>query len=561
MDTPEASKQKDQASLQEKLLEIRTQYIKQLPERISSIEKEWRECVRNNFPLSGLQNAHRMAHSLKGSGSTFGFDQITDKAAVLETIFSELEESGHKPENSMLNEVDGLLSRLRVILEHIHVDNDSVTSGVIARNKNMEEGVDSGSIYLLEDDNSLAEELSTQLGHFGYKVLMLSEPEELYEACVKRTPLAIIADIILRENNNGGLQAIDQCVKNDIPMPPVIFISSRNDFQARLQAVRRNSVAYLEKPVDFTKLVDQLDALSNAGGEDPHRVLIVDDSETLGAFYAATLEASGMVTEFLSEPKKILEIISEFNPELILMDMYMPDCDGMEVASVIRQDEACVGIPIVYISAETDVDKQLQAMSLGGDDFLIKPIKPEHLVSSVTSRVVRSRILRSLMVRDSLTGLLNHTKTKELLDHEINRAKRTGESLVFAMVDIDKFKSVNDIYGHPVGDRVIKSLARLLSQRLRQTDIVGRYGGEEFAIVMTATNINTATKVLNGVRDNFSQIRQNAGDIDFTSTFSCGLASYPACKDAASLIEDADRALYQAKQNGRNRVKIASGEK
>jgi diguanylate cyclase (GGDEF)-like protein len=219
--------------------------------------------------------------------------------------------------------------------------------------------------------------------------------------------------------------------------------------------------------------------------------------------------------------------------------------------------EAYVSVPIVFLSAETNVNRQLEAMGQGGDDFLTKPIRPEHLISSVRIRADRYRILRSLMVQDSLTGLLNHTRTKERLDIELARAERLGSPLCFAMIDIDHFKRVNDTYGHPMGDRVIRSLSRLLSQRLRKTDIVGRYGGEEFAVVLPDTTLDQAERVLDEVRESFSNISQPAEQGAFNCTFSCGIAAYPGHAGAIELNNAADKALYDAKHAGRNRVVTA----
>jgi diguanylate cyclase (GGDEF)-like protein len=264
-----------------------------------------------------------------------------------------------------------------------------------------------------------------------------------------------------------------------------------------------------------------------------------------------------MAVKVVNNPMKVMESLREFSPDLILMDIYMPECNGMELAGVVRQLEAFVSIPIVYLSAEKDMDKQLSAMSLGGDDFLTKPIKPEHLVSSVTSRIQRSRLLRSFMVRDSLTGLLNHTAIKDQLEREVGRAKREKMPLTYAMVDIDHFKQVNDTYGHPVGDRVIKSLSRLLKQRLRETDVVGRYGGEEFAVIMSNTDSHAAFKVMDELREAFSRLKHLVEGNEFSATFSCGIADVALFGDAIKLGDSADKALYEAKHAGRNRVVLA----
>jgi diguanylate cyclase (GGDEF)-like protein len=339
----------------------------------------------------------------------------------------------------------------------------------------------------------------------------------------------------------------------------VVYLSALDDLTARLEAVRTGGLAYFTKPVIIGDLVDKLDEMTSTIPPEPYRVLIVDDSISLAKYHAAVLEHAGMVVKVVNNPMEMMGPLQEFAPDLILMDVYMPECNGMELAGVVRQLEAFVSTPIVYLSSENDLDKQLSAMSQGGDDFLTKPIRPEHLVSSVTSRIQRSRMLRSFMVRDSLTGLLNHTTIRDYLEREVARAKRQKAPLAYAMIDIDHFKQVNDTYGHPVGDRVIKSLSRLLKQRLRETDVVGRYGGEEFAVIMSNTDGHAAIKVLDEIRDAFSRLNHLADGKEFSSTFSCGIADVAHCRDAINLGDSADKALYEAKHAGRNRVVLATG--
>ncbi|HEU5101705.1 MAG TPA: diguanylate cyclase, partial [Roseiflexaceae bacterium] len=304
----------------------------------------------------------------------------------------------------------------------------------------------------------------------------------------------------------------------------------------------------------------KLDALTARSLEEPYRILIVEDEPVAATYCAETLRQAGMQVAVVTDPLQVMQPLTEFRPDMILMDMYMPGCDGLDLASVIRQQEEYVSIPIVFLSAEASLDKQLEAMRLGGDDYMIKPIAPAHLISAVTSRVLRSRTLRSFMVRDGLTGLFNHTTTKEHLDIELARTRRNQSALAFAIIDIDRFKLVNDTYGHAIGDRVLKSLARLLRERLRQNDIIGRYGGEEFAVVLSGTDGPTAAAVLDEIRAGLAQIHQQVGGEEFTVTFSCGIASFADYPDASKLADAADKALYAAKRAGRNRVMLAPPE-
>jgi len=269
------------------------------------------------------------------------------------------------------------------------------------------------------------------------------------------------------------------------------------------------------------------------------------------------LKTAGIYSQIVTNPLDILRAIEEFLPDLILLDLYMPECTGLELAQVIRQMKAFVSLPIVYLSAETNREKQLAAIGLGGDDFLTKPIKPDHLISSVTSRIERYRQLRELMLRDSLTGLFNHTSIRNRLGQEIARSARSNQPLTFAMVDIDNFKKVNDSHGHAAGDRVLKALSHLFTRRLRQSDIVGRYGGDEFVIVMPNTDETAALRILNDLREAFSLVRHSSMGNEFTTTLSCGLASFPKYQNVASLSEAADQAMYIAKRQGSNQVILA----
>jgi diguanylate cyclase (GGDEF)-like protein len=325
-----------------------------------------------------------------------------------------------------------------------------------------------------------------------------------------------------------------------------------------LQAVRTGASAYFTKPIDINELVDKLDVLTFQQTPEPYRILIVEDEPELAKSYALTLQEAGMITEMITDPIQIMQPLSEFKPDLILMDVYMPVCNGIELTKVIRQQETFVSIPIVFLSSEFNPDKQLAAMRLGGDDFLTKPIHAEHLISAVTSRVQRLRTLRSFMVKDSLTGLLNHTEIKKQLDTEVSRARRENRKFSFAMIDIDHFKSINDTYGHPTGDRVLKSLSRFLQQRLRKTDIIGRYGGEEFAMILLGADGPAAEKVMNKIRIDFSKVRQQAEQTEFFISFSCGIAPFPEFSDSTLINDIADKALYRAKESGRNQVVLSS---
>ncbi|QNM97703.1 GGDEF domain-containing response regulator [Chitinimonas koreensis] len=292
--------------------------------------------------------------------------------------------------------------------------------------------------------------------------------------------------------------------------------------------------------------------------EEPYRVLVVEDSLTATRLIQRTLQENGIESFAIAQPRDVLTALKRYQPDLILMDMYMPDCTGVEAARVIRQHAEFLSTPIVYLSGETDVALQIDALRLGGDHFLTKPFNPVILNAIVKSKIERYRALRRSMLHDSLTGLLNHTSSKQRLDAALNAAAAEHEPLAVAMIDIDHFKKVNDTYGHPMGDQIIRSLAWLLKQRLRKTDIVGRYGGEEFLVGLPGTGSAHAFQVLDRIRRDFARIKHPFNETWFNTTFSSGIASFPAVGNGEALVKEADEALYEAKRAGRDRV-VAHG--
>lgn len=408
-------------------------------------------------------------------------------------------------------------------------------------------------ILIVEDSPEIARYLAAQLSHFNYRAHVIPSAVNLLPALEQIGPVALIVDITLPEGDIAGPLEIMALRESGANLPPVVFVSGRDDIAARLAVVRAGSDAYFIKPVDIAKLVDRLDHLVRGIQPDPYHVLVVDDSPSLVIFYASILEDAGMVVRTETDPLKVLDALRDFPAELILMDVYMPGCSGIELAAVLRQKAEFVSIPIVFLSSETDLAKQHAAFRVGGDDFLVKPIQPEYLVSSVKTRADRYRVLRTYMVRDSLTGLLNHTAVTQHLEIDASRCRRQKSPLAVAMLDIDHFKKVNDSYGHPVGDKVIISLSRLLQQRLRKSDVVGRYGGEEFVVILPDATADAAVGIMDEIRAAFGQIIQHGGAQAFSATFSCGVAGLDAGRPG-NLIEAADMALYEAKRRGRDRI-------
>jgi len=414
-------------------------------------------------------------------------------------------------------------------------------------------------VYLVTRDHQFASFLSQQIIHFGYFVQQVRDFKSLSNAIADHHSIAILVDIPLQGEPVEKNDIFEQIIEFQQSSSTLIFISDYDDQSVRLKSLQAGGTAFFTKPVNIVGLIDKLDSLNkNTSPPQAYRVLIIEDQHAVASYYQMVLKMSGMDARVLTNSREVLEHVREFRPDLILMDTFMPEINGADLARVIRQIDDFVSIPIIFLSSEDDFGKRIEALDLGADDFLIKPIKASHLMAVVRSRLERSKTLRSYMVRDSLTNLLNHTTFRSVLAQEVNRCIRQKANLALAMIDVDHFKSVNDTYGHAAGDSVLKGLSRLLQQRLRKSDIVGRYGGDEFVALLMDCGAEKALKIMEEIRVHFSEIEfyPNESRTLFL-TLSCGISTFPEYKTAEELSDSADNALYSAKAGKRNLVIVA----
>lgn len=540
--------------LQARLQALRDDFATQLPARIASIERAWQS--RAEAIPEDLRELYRKVHSLSGAAGTFGLPELGEQARRLEdTLRLMLHDPPQLPDDFDA-EISAGIARLRKLAESVAPPAATVVPMSLGSANEDQPAVAATErpIYLLEEDAERSTRFESKLAPFGYRVRVFHEGIALLEAVQQERPLALIMDFHTPEIQSVCTEHLSEYQRAHANELPVIFIARDTRFETRLQAARAGCYAYLEQPVDISLLVERLHALRLDQAAEPYRVMLIEDDALEAEHYAHVLADAGVRTCVIAEPPRVIEALTEFQPDVLLMDLQLPNCDGRDLAWLIRQDPAQVSMPIVFLSAETDPATQYGALMTGGDDFIVKPIPDQQLVFLVRSRAQRSRMLHDAMSRDSLTGLLKHTKIAEQLQVEVTRARRSGKPLSFAMLDIDHFKRVNDNYGHPAGDRVIRSLAQMLRQRLRSTDSIGRYGGEEFAVVLPDTDSAGAGALLENLRDAFAALEFEApGEVTFKATFSAGIVSATSLS-AVQMTEAADRALYAAKNGGRNRI-------
>ena len=536
--------------------ELEEYFKKNLPSGIENIKKKFIFILDNEITVEKLSEVRMDVHKLAGSVGTFGYDEMNKILKNLDEYLYDEIENNIKPDTIDRSFIKESMNKLSYLLEEEESSPQIFTDFPVLHGKILEKiplDWDKSILLFCVNKKPYLLDIESQLVSFGYKVKLFNDIKKLQKQLIKKENYLILADIETVIKHPEYSSIFSEIKKNLSPLK-LIYLSEKNDFETRIAAVKSGGDAFFELPLDIVKLVDKIYCFEESSIKKPDHVLIVDDDLDAISYYAHLFQQNGMITSVATSPSSVLSLLIESTPDLIIIDLFMPGCNGFELAAMIRQNSNFVSIPILILSSFDRPGELLKNFNIIGDDFLNKSVDDSYLLNFVKNKIIRSRDLRYLMERDSLTGLLNHSNFNDNLYREIIRADRTGSKLVYAMMDLDHFKTVNDKYGHLTGDTVLKSLAYLLQERLRKTDVIGRYGGEEFGVLLTNTTVENAEKVMDEIRGRFAKIRHTSADSDFFVTLSCGIASFPEYRKAEELTAAADAALYEAKSSGRNCV-------
>ncbi len=536
------------AELQQQLQLLVEQFIAHLRNEIPDLQ-----LLATSLPGAGASTREALAdlrqrlHRLAGSAGTYGFEQLGQDCRCLEQ------------QTDQLLTLDSLgqeqLQRLAQAMHTLSVPQPTAPQSLtsLLTPEPVPEQQEYTLLYILEAEQEMADSLQKTLTNFGYRVQLYADEEQLHQACLKQRPHALIVDFDHHPQLNKAAMLSHGQASTSVPL---FILASQDDFATQLKAASAGASGFLSKPVNFSALENSLERYFRRQTDEPYRVLIIDDDHELSTRYALILRAAGMMVEVLDNPADIYPTLMRFHPEIILLDVNMPECPGPYLAQIIRFHDELLQIAIVYVSGVVDAHRQMDALLRAGDDFITKPVGDQTLITTVFARVRRARTLANSLSRDSLTGLITHANIKEQVVLETERARRFDKVTSVVMLDIDHFKRVNDTYGHLTGDNVIRTLANMLRQRLRKIDSIGRYGGEEFALVMPQSTSEDAARVIDQIREDFAKLQFQAGDETFTVTFSAGVTDTSSPFESKQVLEVADRALYAAKTAGRNQVKV-----
>ncbi|MCJ7616480.1 MAG: diguanylate cyclase [Desulfobacterales bacterium] len=292
-------------------------------------------------------------------------------------------------------------------------------------------------------------------------------------------------------------------------------------------------------------------------------ILIVDDTIKNLQVLGSILKDENYKLAIATNGNQAISTANEIKPDLILLDVMMPELDGLETCKILKSMEEIKDIPVIFLTAKVETEDIVEGFKVGAIDYIIKPFNSYELKARVKTHIElkiskdllkkKNAILKKLSITDSLTGLFNRRYTMDALSRLIEENTRYRQPLSISMLDIDDFKKVNDEHGHIFGDEVIVKISSSIEGCLRKTDIVGRYGGEEFIILFAHTNLKGAVECVERIIKSVEKLKlDNTGT---EVTISAGVCENKD-EDVSAFVKKADDLLYTAKKKGKNRVEF-----
>ncbi len=498
--------------------------------------------VRQAVTPEGWSEAQRAAHHLIVTAEQGGFSEVANAVLHVEDAVAAVTDGELMPDAATFRQIDAALRSARAAC----VMPEAQASAA-------ETPPSRGRIWLVCEDAELRTELLRAIPKKQLEAVAVSRAE-LVPRIEAAPPDAVIVELGPDEPDDF-VAALEKLGQRG-PRVPLIALSEDGGYRARTAAAQLGAVLYFVLPVSAEKVATALETLDIGTLHERPRVLALALNGSID-WLRDPLEAEGMELKIFHQPELVLEALDASQPSALVLDQGPQPGSSKHLCRIVRAAPRWRDLPILA-RAKPQGDAWRAGFEAGADDMLPLDVGPQELLARLRVRLDRTRVFREQRNRDALTGLLARRAFTESVLARIAEAQRSRRHLSLCLMDLDRFKSINDTYGHGAGDKVLSSFGALLGTRFRLQDLRGRWGGEEFVVGFYVEQAESAREILSRVTAEFAKITFDGGHgRSFNVTVSAGIATYPIDgKSLDELVAAADERLYAAKLAGRDRIKI-----
>lgn len=536
----------------------RENYITRCLERLAPMEAHANRFAQSPWDVDNLKQLADHFHQISGSSSIYGLNDLLPISEAGERLCHNIFES--QPDDIIVywRHFRDMITQMKAVLDAAvgtpappeaaaptpQIWRPEATPSTVAEKR--------PDVIVVSNDQGRLNSLSNSLYNQGMNVRPCATWNEAKDQIMAGFPAGLLICVPLKDGS--GYQLVSGC--RSLPggeNVSIVLLSEEQGFLDKIQAIKAGADAFFELPVEVDVIVQKLSFLFERGKPEQYRILSVEDDPDQATHIVATLEKSGYNIAWLQDPKRFEEALLTFCPDLLLLDIVMGDINGFELARFVRQNERFAAIPILFLTTQNQLEAHIESARAGGDDHLIKPVNPQLLIATVAGKLERYRIFQRLLKNDGLTQILNYSHFMEYAQRSVRiRSQRFPQ--VLTIFDIDGLKAINEQYGHAVGDRTIMALVQIVKKMFRHTEIIGRIGSDEIAVLDDGLTVQDTVEIVRGLLEQFAAVPHKAGGNFFKVTASAGIAHIVGGGNLAPLQDRAIQALMQAKRGGKNQI-------
>ena len=526
-----------------------------------------------------IERSQTIAHTLKGTLGSFGFTQAAHFAENIEQYLIDAQninaqsisaspDDAHTSVLQIWQQLPTLIQRLREALNQ-PIETSMREASALERSHSPVSPVALSSSHyyrwlVIDSDQHFIDQLVLSAPVWNIQTAVAYSAQQADLIATQSTPDVVLIDPTCLETAKQKHSLLHK-FKEQWPDLPVVVLSASNQLSDRIDILRTGTnCLFLQKPIDAQQLIE----IVNQRVEKTHslteaKILALDDDPLILESLHQVLSPWGFQLTLLSEPSTLWQTLKLTLPDLIILDIEMPGINGLEICRAIRSDPRLEQVPVLFLSAHRELEIICKVFETGADDYVSKPIIGPELVARILNRLKRLRLRRQSDGVDSLTGIRCRRQSVVLLKHLLKLAATQKKTVCLAVLNLDRFKRINDYYGHTVSAQILKIFSNYLKQTFQEEDIVSRWGEEEFVVGIFDTAKASAAQRLNNLLQTFQQHTFNGESLGakqaatqtFQISFSAGISAFPTDgKDLQTLYYAANRALHQAKISGRSQV-------
>jgi diguanylate cyclase (GGDEF)-like protein len=454
-------------------------------------------------------NAERAAHKLAGVLGMFSRNAGTDLAREIETLLQDnpvLDSQQQEQFISLVTDLDSLLAL-----------NETSTANTIVET----------NLLLISAESQLIRELQHLNRIQGLGWHQANNITQAKTWLQNNSPYIVVIDTETANNQSEYLSLIAE-LNTLTPAIPTLVLSDTDNLNNRVTAARAGAGGFLVKPVTSGIIWQTTNRLIESNQTEIVSILIVDDDDVFLAALRSILEPWGIKVSTLEEPLRFWEVLQATQPALVILDVEMPEINGMELCQILRNDPDWQELPVLFLTARQDTKTIQQIFEIGGDDYISKPVVGAELISRINNRLDRIRLLHNLATQDRLTGLKNRSQSSRELETRLQQALDLNQPFCLTVLKMTELPEINLKYGHTTGDRVLAQWGKVIQAALRNNEITGYWGNGDFVIGMPNLNKTQATEHLTELLTIFrKQIFTSPEGDRFQVAFNCAAAEFP----------------------------------